>query len=110
MTQCSYSYFGDRTNLHQVATAAQMMMAREMTVSAEKGNYSQDKFQKRDFVGRYEGDYTHVFVRPMWEHRRLVVVHAFISEVVVDHLDELDKFLPSTKHAFRHLRRKQHSW
>lgn len=50
------------------------------------------------------GDKTHIFVRPMWEHRRLVIVHAFISEVIIDHLDEL-KFLPSTKHAFRHLRR-----
>lgn len=46
----------------------------------------------------------------MWEHRRLVVVHAFIGEVVVNHLNELAKFLPSTKHAFCHLRRKQHSW
>lgn len=43
---------------------------------------------------------THVFVRPMWEHRRLVVVHAFIRKVVVDYLNELYKFLSSTKHAF----------
>lgn len=36
----------------------------------------------------------------MWEHRRLVVVHAFIRKVVVDYLNELYKFLSSTKHAF----------
>ena len=41
----------------------------------------------------------------MWEHRRLVVVHAFISKVVIDYLDKLYKFLSSTKHAFRHLQR-----
>lgn len=41
----------------------------------------------------------------MWEHRRLVVVHTVISEVVIDYLDELYKFFSSTKHAFRHLER-----
>lgn len=50
---------------------------------------------------------THIFVRPMWEHRRLVVVHAFISKVVIDYLDELYKFLSSTKHAFCHLEREK---
>lgn len=39
----------------------------------------------------------------MWEHRRLVVVHAVIGEVIVDYLDKLHKFLSSTKHASRHL-------
>lgn len=51
--------------------------------------------------------HTHVFVRPMWEHRGLVVVHAFISKVVIDNLDKLYKFLSSTKHAFRHLEREK---
>ena len=43
----------------------------------------------------------------MWEHRRLVVVHAFITEVIIDYLDELYKFLSSTKHAFCHLERER---
>lgn len=59
-------------------------------------------------ANRY-GYKTHIFVRPMWEHRRLVVVHAFISEVVIDYLDELYKFLSSTKHAFCHLKRERES-
>lgn len=50
--------------------------------------------------GKGGGGDTYVFVRPMWEHRRLVVVHAFIRKVVVDYLNELYKFLSSTKHAF----------
>lgn len=45
----------------------------------------------------------------MWEHRRLVVVHAFITEVIIDYLDELYKFLSSTKHAFCHLERERES-
>lgn len=43
----------------------------------------------------------------MWEHRRLAVVHAFVSEVIIDYLDKLYKFLSSTKHAFRHLRKRE---
>ena len=36
----------------------------------------------------------------MWEHRRLVVVHAFIRKVVIDYLDKLYKLLSRTEHAF----------
>lgn len=50
---------------------------------------------------------THIFIRPMWKHRRLVVVHAFIGKVVIDNVNELYKFLSSTKHAFRHLKREK---
>lgn len=49
---------------------------------------------------------THIFIRPMWKHRRLAVVHAFIGKVVID-VNELYKFLSSTKHAFRHLKREK---
>lgn len=101
------TYFVDHTNLHQAATADLTMMVRVRTASGEKHlRTDQSKITRKHLLWCADmGEQTHVFVRPMWEHRRLVVVHAFISKVVIDYLDELYKFLSSTKHAFRHLKR-----
>lgn len=107
----------DRTNLRQAVTAGLTTTVKERIAS--EGKHFEDRAVKDNWktstlalpqqmtgACRY-GDKTHIFVRSMWEHRRLVVVHAFISEVVIDYLDELYKFLSSTKHAFCHLGRER---
>lgn len=105
------TYFVDHTNSHQAVTADPMMMVRERTASEKNtfgGRTGVRGWEDSPLVCTYRGQ-THIFVRPMWEHRRLVVVHAFIGKVVIDYVDELYKFLSSTKHAFRHLKRKESS-
>lgn len=88
-----------------------MTMVRERTASGGKHSRTeQSKInvgKKSQQVRKVYQHKTHIFIRPMWKHRRLVVVHAFIGKVVIDNVNELYKFLSSTKHAFRHLKREK---
>ena len=100
----------DHTNWHQAVTVDLMMMVKETTASETKYTNSMKPLLSvrsthgaRQHIGvqcRGNDAQTHILVRPMWEHRRLVVVHAFIRKVVIDYLDKLYKLLSRTEHAF----------